>query len=396
VSEASVGKNAPKVQTRRRHAFAGFSAQECCVIGATQLLVHGFKAITLIRQDSDFLTFYASAFRARLGESMYFVGRNHNPPHFHALVSPLTYLPPAAAWLAWTVLSALVALAVVRWVMRASSMDWTPRARWILAACLLNAAATQATLRLGQVSWIVGALVTGAWIAARNQRWRSAGMWAGTAIAVKPFLLVLLALMIVRRQWRAAAWAIGACIVMLTAGGLAFGWNNFEDWIRVLRTPPATEYFQHLLNASLMGFASRAGFPIPAAAAASAIVLLATAWRLRLIDEDRAWLLVLVAGLLASPLGHMYYAPIFLGPIVVLIHEQRLRLRPWCIALFMFPPIGQTPFAMAPWLNLSFGSVYMWALLGLWLSVLLARESVPSATSSQAHSGFGAPVNNAA
>ena len=77
-------------------------------------------------------------------------------------MSPLTYLPPAAAWLAWTALSALVAVAVVRWIMRASSIDWTPRARWILAACLLNAAATQATLRLGQVSSIVAALVTGA------------------------------------------------------------------------------------------------------------------------------------------------------------------------------------------------------------------------------------------
>ena len=61
----------PKVQARRRHALASFSAQEWCVIGGTQLLVHGFKAISLIRQDSDFLTFYASAFRARLGESMY-------------------------------------------------------------------------------------------------------------------------------------------------------------------------------------------------------------------------------------------------------------------------------------------------------------------------------------
>ena len=59
----------------------------------------------------------------------------------------------------------------------------------------------------------------------------------------EPFLLVLLALMIVRRQWRAAAWAIGACIVMLTSGGLAFGWNNLEDWIRILRTPPAAGPF---------------------------------------------------------------------------------------------------------------------------------------------------------
>ena len=61
----------PKVPARRRHALAGFTAQECCVIGATQLLFHAVKAISLIRQDSDFLTFYASAFRARLGESMY-------------------------------------------------------------------------------------------------------------------------------------------------------------------------------------------------------------------------------------------------------------------------------------------------------------------------------------
>ena len=136
------------------------------------------------------------------------------------------------------------------------------------------------------------------------------------AIAMKPFLLVLLALLILRRQFRAAAWALGACVVMLTAGGVIFGWNNLDGWISLIRTPPSTEYFQHLLNASLMGVASRAGLPSLSGAAASLIVLLATAWRLRLVDEDWAWLLVLVAGLLASPLGHMYHAPIFLGPIV--------------------------------------------------------------------------------
>ena len=356
-------------------------------MGAAVLGVHVAKAlITLTPRDSDFLIFYVSALQARLGASMYFLGdvlfRNHNPPHFHLVVLPFTYLPTAAAWVLWTMVSMILAVWVTRMSMRASTRVWTSHQRWILAACLLNAAGVQTAIRTGQLTWLIAGLVTAAWLTAREQRWTLSAVFAGLAISVKPFLLVLLGFYLVRRQWRALITATSVVALGITAGALTFGIESAQQWMVVLRTRPAPELFLYFVNASLTGFVVRAGWPMLVGTIVSAVLLILTMWRVRSADDDRAWAILLVAALLASPIACMYYAPLFLGPLIVLLHERRLAAPRSLIVPLVFPPIGVEPFPSGV-LQLSFGSVYMWGFLLLWVTLWVRRDKESGSRSSR-------------
>src|SRR5262245_52251561 len=86
------------------------------VAGLTTVYVQTTRNTIAIRHLQDFGVFYSSAARARSGGALYSENRrasddarspaNLNPPHFHALMWPLTYLPPAAAFWTWTAISA--------------------------------------------------------------------------------------------------------------------------------------------------------------------------------------------------------------------------------------------------------------------------------------------------
>ena len=90
---------------------------------------------------------------------------------------------------------------------------------------------------------------------------------------------------------------------------------------------------------------------------------------------DRAFALLLVAAILISPLGWIYYMPVAAGPIAAIVFAQERR-GPWtwwsvllgviAIAGFYWPHplLG----AMQPnrWATLVFTSAYFWASLAAW------------------------------
>ena len=268
------------------------------VAGAALLFAYLAKAVSnLDPLTVDFSIFYLTARAWLEGQPMY--GQiassvqlvNYNPPHFHLLVLPFAILPRSVSFVSWTVVSAALACATVRIAVRESAQHWPHRNVRLLVASTFLAAGVGATVRLGQLSWWLALSVTIAWRAARQKRSVVAGFWLGLAIGVKPFLLLLLPIVAIRREMVTAIVATVTALASLAAGAVFFGWPAVRDWAHLLETPPPFEQLRYFINASIAGLISRAELPLVLSAVLAVVVVLGTVLVARHSDVDRAWLL---------------------------------------------------------------------------------------------------------
>lgn len=326
-------------------------------------------------RNSDFRLFYEYIERARLGLPLYgplaVAGRvwehgpNLNPPHFYILVAPFTILPLSAAFVGWMMAGAAAILVAALVAQRDLRADWTPAA----AAIILNNAALNSTVRTGQLSFLLALPVTLAWRAARHARWTSLGAWLGLAASVKPFLLIVLPYLLLRRLWSAVAATMLTICACVAIGTLVFGVDALRDWVGVLAHQARMD--THFHNASWMGFAARA---LPArwlpvsifVAAAGVLVTVAVAYRAHSVD--RAWLLMMIGALLWSPLGWIYYGWILMPPAVAWALEGRMPRLIWAGAmLWLWPPYTPALSEASAVVAGTAGSVYFWGLLFAWI-----------------------------
>jgi glycosyl transferase family 87 len=276
---------------------------------------------------TDFSIFYRSALAWRMGGTMYPADRvNLNPPAVVVAYAPLTYVSSQTAQTIFTLLGVACVIVSSRSIARA--IPRTPPL--VLASTVLAVDAGWINLWLEQEGLLLMLVVTAAWIADREHRDLSAGVWAGLAIYTKPFLAVLIVYWVWRRRWRRIGAALATGSVFLLVGAALAGPASYLSWWRSLGLAPAP---YAPLNASLLGLWSRTFFgsefapalirqPLPVLITAWGLSLVALVWAIvRRIaadrdDVDRAWALVLIGSLLASPLGWIYYLPIAAGPLL--------------------------------------------------------------------------------
>jgi hypothetical protein len=155
--------------------------------------------------------------------------------------------------------------------------------------------------------------VTAAWLADRAGRDKSAGVWAGVAIYVKPFLAGLIVYWIWRREWRRLTAALLAAGAMTLVGAVLAGPASYVAWGRSMSLGPAP---YAPLNASLLGLWSRTfiGSEFAPALFPQPRYVLLIAWGISLValvwtmyrnlaadhDADRAWALVSIGSIAAS------------------------------------------------------------------------------------------------
>jgi hypothetical protein len=261
---------------------------------------------------SDFAGFYESAKAWRTGGAMYAIytsgPRNLNPPWFAAALSPLTFLSLPMAFAVWTVGNlVLVVFACIRILRARLSIRWP----WLVTALFLLTPAWFAW-RHGQVTWLLFACVTRAWLAPTSVR---AALWLTPAVLLKPPL----AIMALALPWPVPAFVGGAGA---TCAALGVAVLDPDLWAQWLRLGAQVTDMAWPTNASLWGAGLRlssgqdtlAGLSVPLIAA-----VLLTGGLLAVVtihtSGDRRWGLAVLLSSFLSPLGWVHYLVIAAGPI---------------------------------------------------------------------------------
>jgi hypothetical protein len=172
---------------------------------------------------------------------------------------------------------------------------------------------------------------------------------------------------------------------MLAIGLMAAGIGGYRSWLDAIAQ---ITWSAHVANASLLALFTRTLSTTPdilhatpivvrpdlvqplwwTAAALVAIVTAVTLGRTR--DSDTAWATLLIASLLVSPLGWVYYATMFVGPLLAVAsatsRRAQIAIAAGCACLYV-PPISAPSLGAAG--GLLFGSIYAWGFLLLFAGV---------------------------
>jgi len=329
---------------------------------------------------------------------------NLNPPHFHFLIIPLTLFSPTTALIWWFFLN--LACLVTSLVVIARELDYRFHftrpllsQAFLFLTGLLLFSGTGMVLITGQFSFVLMLLLTLAWKSARRDNWRVAGLYLGVLVALKLFLALFFPYLLVRKKWGGLAVAVLAAAVLYGLGYLYFGRELYQSWSTCIK---AVDWEWASMNASVAGVIKRAFLASPyyapfvespAAAHLLALVCSAAIVLATLISiyrdgspggTDRHFLGLLLASLLASPLGWVYYLWLVGGPLAAVINSfdrRRIgsssRMSRMATLLFVGSLLGfAVPFNIlavadpTPLYTVTGGSVYFWSLLALWIANL--------------------------
>ena len=372
----------------------------------------------------DFVQFYASARAVLEGESLYepltmrdvgmvpppgrdpaeFLHPNLNPPFLAVALAPVSSLGLEVSYAAWAAFSLFCALASCWGMVRTRSARTAGEVGLLwLWLMLLAYYPTHTAVMLGQVTLVLMAVLVGAWLAARNGRDRTAGLLLGLAVNLKLFVALLPLYLVWQRRWRAAGWTV------VSAGGIALatlplvGFAAYREYVSLL---PTVDWYSSNWNASyasvftrVLGgsenqpFVNAPALANAAVALCSAVTVAMLAWLTRparepsrLVCFDLGFGLTMIAMLLLSPLGWMYYFPLLAMPgyLVWQVSEQRgVGNAKWCLLASW--GLSTIPLAMvraadvnnrATWLTLD--SLYFYALM--LMMVVAARELLAART----------------
>jgi hypothetical protein len=312
---------------------------------------------------------------------------NLNLPHAHLLFLPFIWLPLHVASVAWQITGVAAVAWSLRHVRRATGWRFT----WTWLLVFVWWTPTHLQVVTGQVAWVMLPLVTLAWGAARAGAWGRAGVALGAAVALKPFLLPLLAWMAWRRAWRGVGAAIITAALSIGTGCALFGAHAYADWRAVAdgvgwhAQPPNASIWGGLVrllrgNAQYTPVADVGNQLAWFIALASVSIVVATyvACR-RTNDVDRQWSVVLAASLLISPLGWLYYG-------AWLLPGLRGRWPGWAsTACWLVPTpylvLGQ-PSALA---TLTIGSSATWGLLLAFVHIARSARTPAQTPSPRRH-----------
>jgi hypothetical protein len=278
------------------------------------------------------------------------------PPYFALLLAPLASLPYTVAYLLWTILNvALLGLSILALQRYAGLRGAAALFFWAGALSFLP---VLVGLAQGQTSIVLLAVFTGACLALRAGRSVPAGCLLACVLIKPTYVLPLLAVLLLRRSWRAVAACAASAIVLLAAPVLLLGASVNTGYGNTLLEASGWRKqiggFQAQWNHSISGLVQ---LLLPGRAATMlALVLCLVILGLFLVavarthELDVSFALAIVVGLLVSP--H------------VLVHDLTLLLIPTAIALRLRPEADH----ILPWL---LGAGYCAVVAGLAIVTLV-------------------------
>ena len=311
------------------------------------------------------------------------------PPVAAVLLSPLALVPfPAAAALLTLGSVALLAVVLRVFLRRlggpAAGPSWA--IAWLLPPALFLEPVRD-NLAFGQVNIVLMALVTADCLAG-EPRWPR-GALTGLAAAVKLIPAAFVLFFLLRRDWRAAAWA-GLSFATTTAAGFAAAWHDsVRYWTSIVfqtGRPGGPAYYS---NQSVLAVLARAGLGPHATAgpaawlALSAIVVMVACRGMRRAlaasEDGLALALNAFAALLISPVSWSHHwvwcAPALLALVALGIRcRSRVPLAVAATGLAVFAAAPQSWFPQqreihwATWQQAIGSSYVLFAVLALLLA----------------------------
>ena len=295
------------------------------------------------------------------------------PPFFAVLIMPFTAFGFRTTQLLWFGANVAMTVAAV-WLTLAALRVRPSRREWLglaLAICLFPPLFR--AIRLGQVVFLLLFLSALAfWASVRNK-----SAWSGTSIAiaslVKLYPALLLAALLLRRQWRAAlAGVLAACALTLITIGLV-GWDIHRSFVVDL-LPRFGAIPTDASVQSLPSFLRRLGLegtPLSVLSLALAIGLTsATFWRIRSQpDWSVVFGLVTVLMLVLPTLSWDFNYVLLILPLVALYFgrwpDSAPETRSVVLAVYILIVLERYWLLYPPWWPLYSFSIY--GALGLWL-----------------------------
>jgi hypothetical protein len=301
-------------------------------------------------ERSDFAKFYLAGRQFLGGGSIYAIlspgsltplaemaapHPNLNPPFQTLLLAPLMSWDYSTAFWLWSLISLAAGMggfSLIYCEILGVKGEPAPLLKsWVL---LLMYFPTWVTVASGQFSLLLVLLLAIIFKTARNGKDRVAGLLLGLALSLKLFLGIFLIFFARQRRWRLLGWWAGSFLSCNLLGALICGIDSYLDYLKVLR---GVTWYAASWNASFMGFFTRVfggseNVPLWNLPRLSWVLSLTCLSFLVLgvirvsrprggeKSKDRfdlGFSLSLVAMLLISPLGWMYYFPALAIPLLV-------------------------------------------------------------------------------
>lgn len=246
------------------------------------------------------------------------------PPYFALMIARLAALPYAGAWLVWLAGNCLLMGAVIAALRRHLQLSGA-YAVLLTVACLSFVPVLQAAIQ-GQTSILLLALFTCAFLAVHERHMSLAGVLLSLTLIKPQYVLPILLVLLVRRQWNALVAFVVASTTLVLVPALVLGPSITWGYIRMLHGATTWQHqfgYQADLNQGLPGFTQLLFSPEIATPVVILISLITlgfltyTSMHSRNLDISMA--LGLVVGVALSP--H------------VLIHDMSLLILPAGIAL---------------------------------------------------------------
>ena len=281
---------------------------------------------------------------------------NLNPPFFSLLLLPLAFFSYKVSFYLWSGLSIICGIGSIIILLRKTIIS--EKTNLAVISCSLLAFFTYyptfANAHFGQLTLFILPLTVGAWLGIRKEKPVLAAVLLGLAASIKLFFGLFSIYFLLRREWRALLWFNYTVLFCFLLPLLLFGsqvYINYFETLHYLRWTASS------WNASILGTLLRlfggnhepntALMPIPGLTEKIylflfGLYLLFLSWFLvkktslnKTVKRDFDFCVILIAMLLLSPLGWLYYFPLLIIPIIVLMQLAKAKYYPVAIPILV-------------------------------------------------------------
>jgi hypothetical protein len=270
-----------------------------------------------------------------------------HPPYFAVLFIPFTKLALTPSWSVWTIAWLIFGWVVVSMIME-SRKTFTKGEIVAFLIVMTVAPPSLACIRIGQLSWLVLALIGLSYYCFGHRRDVLGGI-ALSILSVKPhyFLFFVLPALIDKR-WKILASLFVVEMLLLVAAGLVVGWSNVFEYPSVLlsrdQTAPAVAPHRMISLRFFFNLFLPGAWPQTASMVTMifALGIIAFVWYQTLKHKPQlsnwAMALTVFACVVTSPHTHMYDALLLAIPAALTLETanffQAIKIQPFTLRLW--------------------------------------------------------------